>query len=137
MCADAFERFLADKFPASKRFGLEGCEAIIPAIHALVADAAAAGISRIEIGMAHRGRLSLLHNVLRKPLGALCAEMQGYRSDFRVGDVQYHLGQSTKHRIVLGDTSRDIMVTVAPNPSHLEMCMPVVQGLVRSLQRHR
>ena len=132
--AEVFERFLATKFPSSKRFGLEGCEALMPALHAFCRSAAAHGVQRIEVGMSHRGRLNVLHNLLDKPLGALCSEMEGQQSSFRVGDVKYHLGQQVK-KVMAG--GRKLSITVAPNPSHLEMSLPVVQGLVRALQRHR
>ena len=132
--AELFERFLAGKFPSSKRFGLEGCDAVIPALHAFTRAAAAQGTNRIEVGMSHRGRLNVLHNLLDKPLGMLCSEMEGQQSSFRVGDVKYHLGQSVKRGTGAGG---EMTITVAPNPSHLEMSFPVVQGLVRSLQRHR
>ena len=94
--AELFEQFLANKFPSSKRFGLEGCDALIPALHAFVRTTAGHGTERIEVSMAHRGRLNVLHNVLDKPLGALCSEMEGRQSAFRVGDVKYHLGQSVR-----------------------------------------
>lgn len=131
-CADAFERFLADRFPASKRFGLEGCESVIPGLSALCARASRSGVSRIEIGMAHRGRLNVLHNLLGKPLGALCSEMEGHQSEFHVGDVKYHLGQSGVREMASGGS---IALNIAPNPSHLEYVHPVVLGAVRALQQ--
>jgi 2-oxoglutarate dehydrogenase E1 component len=132
--ADVFERFFATKFPSSKRFGIEGCESIMPALHAFCQHASAQGVQRIEVGMSHRGRLNILHNLLDKPVGMLCSEMEGHQSNFRVGDVKYHLGQTVKKRMEGGV---ELAITVAPNPSHLEMSLPVVQGLVRALQRHR
>lgn len=129
-----FERFLATKFPASKRFGLEGIESIIPALQLFCQEAAGQGVTQLQIGMAHRGRLNVLHNLLGKPFGEVCAEMEGRQSSFRVGDVKYHLGHTVDRRLCGGGGMK---ISVAPNPSHLEMIHPVVQGLVRSLQRHR
>lgn len=77
-----------------QRFGVEGCEALLPGVDALVGRCAAAGVRRIEVGMAHRGRLSLLCNLLHKPPGALFAQMENGQSDYRVGDVKYHLGDT-------------------------------------------
>lgn len=106
----------------------------MPALHAFCQCASRQGVKRIEVGMSHRGRLNVLHNLLDKPLGMLCSEMEGQQSSFRVGDVKYHLGQKAKKTMEAG---RELTITVAPNPSHLEMGLPVVQGLVRALQRHR
>ncbi len=77
-----------------QRFGVEGCEALLPGVDALVGRCAVAGVRRIEVGMAHRGRLSLLCNLLHKPPGALFAQMENGQSDYRVGDVKYHLGDT-------------------------------------------
>ncbi len=77
-----------------QRFGLEGLEALMPGMIALVERCAAHGVHRMEVGMPHRGRLSLLCNLLGKPPGALFGEMEGRQSEFHVGDVKYHLGQS-------------------------------------------
>ena len=73
---------------------MEGCEALLPGVDALVERCAAGGVRRIEVGMAHRGRLSLLCNLLHKPPGALFAQMENGQSDYRVGDVKYHLGDT-------------------------------------------
>eukprot|EP00879_Flechtneria_rotunda_P026265 GHRR01027996.1.p1 GENE.GHRR01027996.1~~GHRR01027996.1.p1 ORF type:complete len:602 (+),score=191.82 GHRR01027996.1:1647-3452(+) len=132
LAAHGFEQFLSRKFPASKRFGLEGCEALLPGLLALVEAGAAQGLKKVEVAAAHRGRLSLLVNLLGKPLGALCSEMEGKQSDFRVGDVKYHLGQSGVIRV--GPERTPVHVSIAPNPSHLEAVSPVVLGLVRAEQ---
>lgn len=129
-----FERFLAEKFPSSKRFGLEGIESVIPGLYMFFEKSAELGVDHVQIGMSHRGRLNVLHNLLGKPLGAVCAEMEGQQSPFRVGDVKYHLGMSVDKQLCSGS---QMTVSLAPNPSHLEMIHPVVQGLVRALQRHR
>ncbi|BDA49631.1 probable 2-oxoglutarate dehydrogenase E1 component [Coccomyxa sp. Obi] len=132
--ADEFERFLALHFPKSKRFGVEGCEALLPGVDALVGRCAAAGVRRIEVGMAHRGRLSLLCNLLHKPPGALFAQMENGQSDYRVGDVKYHLGDTATLAFGKGADRQEIRVSIAPNPSHLEAVNPVVMGLVRAVQ---
>jgi 2-oxoglutarate dehydrogenase E1 component len=91
--ADGLETFLAHRFPSAKRFGLEGAEATIPGIQAVVDAAAAVGTESVVMGMAHRGRLNILNNVFGKPLGVICTEMKSEgRSSFNVGDVRYHLG---------------------------------------------
>ena len=77
-----------------QRFGVEGCEAVLVGLETLVARCAQHGVRRIELGMPHRGRLNVLCNILKKPPGALYGEMEGSQSEFHVGDVKYHLGQS-------------------------------------------
>ncbi len=77
----------------NRRFGLEGCEALLPGLLGLAERCAAHGMARIEVGMAHRGRLNLLVNMLNKPLGALCSEMEGRQSDFHVGALHRPHGQ--------------------------------------------
>ena len=77
-----------------QRFGVEGCEALLVGLEALVARSAQHGVRRIEVGMPHRGRLNVLCNIMRKPPGALYGEMEGAQSEFHVGDVKYHMGQS-------------------------------------------
>ena len=129
-----FERFLATKFPASKRFGLEGTESVMPGLYMFCEASAQLGVNHMQIGMSHRGRLNVLHNLLGKPLGAVCSEMEGQQSPFKVGDVKYHLGMTAEKQLASGS---QMTVSLAPNPSHLEMIHPVVQGLVRALQRHR
>ncbi|KAK9810028.1 hypothetical protein WJX72_003602 [[Myrmecia] bisecta] len=135
--ADAFEDFLADKFPTSKRFGVEGCEALLPGMAALVERCAEHGIQRMEVGMPHRGRLNVLCNILGKSPGALYGEMEGRQSQFHVGDVKYHLGQSASLTFPRnGDAggAAEIRLSIAPNPSHLEAVDPVVLGMVRAEQ---
>jgi 2-oxoglutarate dehydrogenase complex dehydrogenase (E1) component-like enzyme len=146
--AESLELFLAERFPSSKRFGLEGCESLLPGLHALVEAAAGHGVRRVEVGMAHRGRLNVLVNLLGKPVGALCSEMEGRQSEFSVGDVKYHLGQSgtkvvsnrAEHggsvlgRARGGRPAASVRLSIAPNPSHLEAVGPVVMGMVRAEQ---
>jgi len=134
---DAFEKFLATKFVGVKRFGLEGGETMIPAIDALITRATKMGLREVVVGMAHRGRLNMLTNVLGKPFTALFSEFQGtpaYPSSIQgSGDVKYHLGTSTD-RDFAGNT---VHLTMNPNPSHLEWVNPVVTGRVRAKQQQR
>ena len=128
-------------FPSAKRFGLEGAEALIPGLQSLVETAAERGVEQIVVGMAHRGRLNILHSVFAKPLAAICAEMRSEgASDFNVGDVWYHLGARAEVRVpfaedeVVGQDSKTVEMTMAPNPSHLEAVNAVAAGMVRSKQ---
>jgi len=134
---EAFEKFLATKFVGVKRFGLEGGEAMIPAIEALVARAVPLGLREVVVGMAHRGRLNVLTNFLNKPFTQMFAEFQGspaYADSFQgSGDVKYHLGTSTDRDF--GGTN--VHMTMNANPSHLEWVNPVVTGRVRAKQQQR
>ena len=121
------ELFLAEKYPSSKRFGLAGCESLIPGLKALFDHAGHLGIENIQLGMAHRGRLNVLVNLLQKPLESVCAEFGG-TSAFSLGDVRYHLGT---HAYL---ESSGVTVDLVPNPSHLEMVNPVVIGKARAVQ---
>ncbi|GBG61859.1 hypothetical protein CBR_g23812 [Chara braunii] len=100
--SETFERFLAKKFPSAKRFGIEGCESLIPGLFSLFKRAADAGIENVELGMAHRGRLNVLHTLLSKPLGAIVNEFKASANVplLHVGDVKYHLG--TRGELVFG-----------------------------------
>jgi 2-oxoglutarate dehydrogenase E1 component len=132
--ADEFERFLSVKFPTKKRFGAEGIEAFVPMLQRLLEHAAAKGVTHAVIGTMHRGRLSLLANVLGKPLARMLAEIKGahpFAADPpRAGDVPYHLGLET----TLTLDGRDLHVTLLPNPSHLEAVNTLVLGRARALQ---
>ena len=132
--ADGFETFCARKYQTTKRFGLEGGEATIPALHAIIESAAGAGVNEIAIGMPHRGRLNTLVNVVRKPFTAVFSEFAGTSShpeDVQgSGDVKYHLGTSTDVEI----GGRVVHLSLQPNPSHLEAVDPVVVGKVRARQ---
>lgn len=134
---DAFEKFLATKFVGVKRFGLEGGEAMIPAIDAMIARGVQQGLREVVVGMAHRGRLNVLTNVLSKSFTAMFSEFQGtpaYPDSFQgSGDVKYHLGTSTDRDF--GGTT--VHMTMNPNPSHLEWVNPVVTGRVRAKQQQR
>jgi 2-oxoglutarate dehydrogenase E1 component len=132
--AEGFEAFCAKRYVGTKRFGLEGGEVTIPALHAIIETAAKAGVNEVCIGMPHRGRLSTLVNVVRKPFTALFSEFGG--ASFKPddvqgsGDVKYHLGTSTDIEVA-GHT---VHISLQPNPSHLEAVDPVVVGKVRARQ---
>ena len=132
--AEEFEYFLGARFVGHKRFSLEGGEAAIAILHELLDLAADRGAREAVIGMAHRGRLNVLVNVVGKPLTQIFAEFQGYldpQSTQGSGDVKYHLGAAGFH---LSPGGNEIAVSVAPNPSHLEAVDPVVEGIVRPKQ---
>ncbi len=132
--AEAFEKFLDRKFTATKRFGLDGGESIIPALEQILQRGARMGIDDVVIGMSHRGRLNVLVNVMDKSLQAIFAEFRGLSATPEEvggsGDVKYHLGTSTDRKI----SGRKIHLSLTPNPSHLEAVNPVVMGKVRAKQ---
>ncbi len=137
VAAQGFEEFLAKKFIGAKRFGLEGAEAFIPLMNAIVDDGAVLGIEETVIGMAHRGRLNTLAHVLNKPYEQIMAEFLGTiqrDEDEGDGDVKYHLGYSQDRTTGSG---KNIHLALSFNPSHLELVNPVVEGIVRAKQYHR
>ncbi|MBK9523614.1 MAG: 2-oxoglutarate dehydrogenase E1 component [Bacteroidetes bacterium] len=129
--AVAFENFLHTKFVGQKRFSLEGCETLIPALDAVIEKGGEQGIKEFVIGMAHRGRLNVLANILGKTYEEIFGEFEGVEYDEMefAGDVKYHLGFSSDVETTAG---KKIHISVAPNPSHLETVDPIVQGVVRS-----
>ncbi|MGI8710239.1 MAG: multifunctional oxoglutarate decarboxylase/oxoglutarate dehydrogenase thiamine pyrophosphate-binding subunit/dihydrolipoyllysine-residue succinyltransferase subunit [Acidimicrobiales bacterium] len=132
--AEAFEKFLATKYVGQKRFGIEGAESAIPVLDAVLAAAAADGLHSVVLGMAHRGRLNVLTNIVGKRYDQLFKEFEGYvdpDSTQGSGDVKYHLGQTGTFTSRTGDT---IPIELAANPSHLETVDPVVEGMVRAKQ---
>lgn len=140
--ADTFENFLANKFNTSKRFGLDGGEAIIPALKEAIDRASELGAHSFIIGMPHRGRLNVLANVMRKPMPTIFSEFQGTHYDLAshvkdnkdwgsAGDVKYHLGSSMDRTYPDG---RKIHLSLLANPSHLECVNPVVIGKARAKQ---
>ncbi len=132
--AEAFERFLATKYVGVKRFGIEGAESAIPLLDAVLHAAADAGLDRVVMGMAHRGRLNVLANIVGKPLDQIFSEFEGIVDPEMVqgsGDVKYHLGAKGRFRARSG---AEIDVELAANPSHLEAVDPVVEGMVRARQ---
>ncbi|BDG74651.1 2-oxoglutarate dehydrogenase E1 component [Roseomonas fluvialis] len=132
--AEGFEAFCAKKFVGTKRFGLEGGESTIPALEAVIETAAAGGVKEIAIGMAHRGRLNVLVNVVKKPYVQVFSEFKGVGANpddvQGSGDVKYHLGTSTDMEI----GGHMVHLSLQPNPSHLEAVNPVVAGKVRARQ---
>ena len=136
--AEGFERFLDVKYAGAKRFSLEGSESVIPALEAVIAQAARQGVDEIVIGMAHRGRLNVLTSIMGKSYAAVFSEFQGgvtAAGDVQgSGDVKYHLGASADR--VLED-GHSLHISLTPNPSHLEAVNPVVLGKVRAKQAMR
>jgi len=135
--AETFERFLHTKFIGHKRFSGEGAETMIPILHELLEMAGDHDVREVVIGMAHRGRLNVLANVIGKPYTQILSEFEGNvdpKSALGSGDVKYHLGASGKHTTATG---KEIVVSVSPNPSHLEAVDPVVEGIVRAKQDRR
>lgn len=126
-----FEKFLHTKFVGKKRFSLEGNDALIPALDEIIIQSTQLNINEIVIGMAHRGRLNVLCNILNKPLYQIFSEFQDndyfYEKEFS-GDVKYHLGL-TNNLIV---NNKKIILNILPNPSHLESVNPIVYGITRA-----
>jgi multifunctional 2-oxoglutarate metabolism enzyme len=132
--AEAFERFLHTKFTGHKRFGLEGAESAIPLIDEVLDLAVRAGYQEAVLGMAHRGRLNVLANIVGKSFRQIFREFEGDLDPATTqgsGDVKYHLGASGKF---VGRSGKALPVTLASNPSHLEAVDPVVEGMVRARQ---
>ena len=129
--ASVFEEFLHKKFVGQKRFSIEGAEALIPAMDFVMEEGSRLGVKEFVVGMAHRGRLNVLANIFNKTYDAIFSEFVGKEYDDTMfdGDVKYHLGY-TSH--VKTDAGKDIKITLAPNPSHLEAVAPVVEGITRA-----
>ncbi|MDY6976095.1 MAG: 2-oxoglutarate dehydrogenase E1 component, partial [Pseudomonadota bacterium] len=127
--ADGMEKYLGSKFPGAKRFSLEGGDALIPMLKGLITKAGTAGTKEVVIGMAHRGRLNVLVNVLGKNPSVLFDEFSGKHDDsLGAGDVKYHAGFSSDFATPGGN----VHLALAFNPSHLEIVNPVVMGSVRA-----
>ncbi|MEN8674972.1 multifunctional oxoglutarate decarboxylase/oxoglutarate dehydrogenase thiamine pyrophosphate-binding subunit/dihydrolipoyllysine-residue succinyltransferase subunit [Nocardioides sp.] len=132
--AEAFETFLQTKFVGQKRFSLEGGETTIPVIDEICEAAAEIGLDEVAIGMAHRGRLNVLANIVGKKYSQIFREFEGNIDPRTVqgsGDVKYHLGAEGEFEAGSGDK---IKVSVAANPSHLEAVDPVLEGIARAKQ---
>ncbi len=132
--AEQFERFLHTKYLGQKRFSLEGCETIISLLDQLIEGAGERGVEDIALGMAHRGRLNVLANVIGKFCERIFASFEGsVHPQFPAdeGDVKYHQGAVGERETLSG---RKVSLTVSPNPSHLEAVDPVVEGIVRAKQ---
>jgi 2-oxoglutarate decarboxylase len=132
--AEAFERFLHTKYLGHKRFSLEGAETLIPMVDALFSAAADDGAEDAVLGMAHRGRLTVLATIIHKGYEKIFREFEGEIDPASMqgsGDVKYHLGAVGEHESPSGNT---LEVTMASNPSHLEAVDPVVEGMARAMQ---
>lgn len=133
--AEGFEHFLHTRFVGHKRFSLEGSETLIPVMDRLLGVAADNGVEEVFLGMAHRGRLNVLSNVLGKDYSKIFSE---FEEDLNpdvpqgTGDVKYHLGANGEYETY---NSKKINVSIASNPSHLEWVNPVVEGVVRAKQQ--
>ncbi len=134
---EEYEKFLARKYVGTKRFGLDGGESMIPALEAIIKYGGQLGVKEIVYGMAHRGRLNVLANVLAKPYRVIFHEFQGGTANPEdvggSGDVKYHLGTSTDREF----DGHKVHMSLMPNPSHLEAVNPVVLGKVRAQQVFR
>jgi 2-oxoglutarate dehydrogenase E1 component len=133
---EAFERFLHRTFPGKTRFSIEGLDMLVPILDEVIAEAAESGIRQAFIGMAHRGRLNVMAHVLGKPYDQILAEFKdpvgtglGFEGIQWSGDVKYHLGAS---RAVAGGERVNLVVSMPPNPSHLEAINPVLEGMARA-----
>ena len=133
---EAFERYLQRVFPGKTRFSIEGLDMLVPILDEVIGDAAESGTRNILIGMAHRGRLNVMAHVLNKPYAQILAEFKepvssrGFREDMAwTGDVKYHAGA---HRALKGGQALDVVVSMPPNPSHLEAIDPIVEGMARA-----
>jgi len=132
--AEAFEKFLHTRYVGQKRFGLEGSESTIVTLDAIIETMAKHGASEIVLGMAHRGRLNVLSNIVGKTYQEIFKEFEGEIDPNTVqgsGDVKYHKGASGKYKLRSG---QEINITLASNPSHLEAVDPVVEGMTRAKQ---
>jgi len=134
--AVSFESFLHTKYVGQKRFSLEGGESLIPALDALIENAAERGVKEFVMGMAHRGRLNTLTNIFGKSAKDIFSEFDGkdYEQDIFDGDVKYHLGWTSCRTT---DNGNEININIAPNPSHLEAVGAVVEGITRAKQDRR
>ena len=135
--AEVFEHFLDRKYIGTKRFGLEGGEALIPALEQIIKRGGEIGLEEAVVGMAHRGRLNVLANFMGKPFQAIFSEFQGQPANPEdvqgSGDVKYHLGTSSDREF----DGNVVHLSLCPNPSHLEIVNPVVIGRARAKQEQR
>ena len=133
--AEVFENFLQNRYPGHKRFSLEGAESLIPAIHEIVELAPELGVEELVMGMAHRGRLNVLANILDKSYAMIFGEFEGFVPPDTLdgnGDVKYHLGYNSDH---VNRRGKSLHISLTSNPSHLEAVNPVVEGRTRAKQR--
>jgi 2-oxoglutarate dehydrogenase E1 component len=133
-----FEKYIHSHFIGQKRFSLEGAEALIPAVHYLIRHAAKSGVQEMVWGMAHRGRLNVFTNAMRKPASETFAMFMDNYQPYEfggTGDVKYHLGQSFDYYDA--EMDKGIHISLVANPSHLEAVNPVVEGKTRAIQRKK
>ena len=134
---EQWEKFLARKYVGTKRFGLDGGESAVPALESIIKYGGAMGVTEITVGMAHRGRLNVLANVMGKPYRAIFHEFAGGSANpddvGGSGDVKYHLGTSSDREF----DGNKVHLSLVPNPSHLEAVDPVVLGKARAIQTLR
>ena len=130
--ATVFENFLHTKFVGQKRFSLEGLETLIPALEFVIQYGADMGVEEFVLGMAHRGRLNVLANILNKTYDEIFKEFEGKSAEDEgifEGDVKYHMGYSSE---INTNTGKKVRLSLSPNPSHLETVNPVVKGITRA-----
>lgn len=129
--ATAFENFLNTKYVGQKRFSVEGNESLIPGLDTLINRSSDLGVEEVIVGMAHRGRLNVLANIFGKSYSQIFSEFEGkaFESDLVAGDVKYHMGSTNTVQAVNG---KDVLINLAPNPSHLETVDAVVEGITRA-----
>jgi 2-oxoglutarate dehydrogenase E1 component len=131
---DGLERFIGRAYQGYKRFSVEGTDTLIPMLDEVIRESGRSGAREIVIGMAHRGRLNVLTNVMGKPFESLFAEFEGRHDHVdgnATGDVKYHMGFVGSRDV----DGKAVTLRLAPNPSHLEVVNPVIEGMVRALQR--
>ncbi|WP_138430157.1 multifunctional oxoglutarate decarboxylase/oxoglutarate dehydrogenase thiamine pyrophosphate-binding subunit/dihydrolipoyllysine-residue succinyltransferase subunit [Fodinibius saliphilus] len=134
--AMAFEQFLHKKYIGHKRFSLEGADTLIPMMHHMLEKAGEDKVEKIFMGMAHRGRLNILVNIMNKPYRKVFADFEGNLDPDSIqgsGDVKYHLGSKGTYETTTGE---EVEIELMPNPSHLESVNPVVEGATRATQDH-
>jgi 2-oxoglutarate dehydrogenase E1 component len=132
---DGLERFIHRAYVNVKRFSIEGTDALVPMLDIAIHDSSLGGTREVVMGMAHRGRINVLAHILGKPLGVIFDEFDGKHADLaesETGDVKYHLGFESERAY---DDGRHVRLTLVPNPSHLEVVNPVLEGLARAKQR--
>ncbi len=131
---DGLERFLGRAYVGYKRFSVEGTDTLIPMLDEMITESGRFGAREVVIGMAHRGRLNVLTNVMGKPYETLFAEFEGrhdHADENATGDVKYHLGYAGVRKV----DGHEVRLRLVPNPSHLEVVNPVLEGVARALQR--
>jgi 2-oxoglutarate dehydrogenase E1 component len=132
---DGLERFLGRAYQGKKRFSIEGTDALVPMLDTAITESSEQGTAQVVIGMAHRGRLNVLTNVMGKSYAKLFSEFEGRHgaaADSETGDVKYHMGYEGSRTLPTGAT---VSLTLVPNPSHLEFANPVINGVARARQR--